>query len=111
MPAAAVSRAVPRKLGIQYLQSRWPNARFEKHRDLEDPAFFGWVPVDDQWNGAWRTARISRSVAGTVATVTFRSLTAAEVPDAEAGYAVTFRRTIALRIDVPDPGRIAASGS
>ena len=98
---------VPRTLGIQYLQSRWPNARFEKHRDLEDPASFGWIPVDDQWNGTWCTARASRSVAGDVATVTFRPLTAAEVQDLEPGYGVTFRRSLAFRIVVPDPGRIA----
>jgi hypothetical protein len=68
------------------------------------------VPVDDQWNGTWRTARISRSVAGSVATLAFLPLTAGEVPDAEPGYRVTFRRTLALRIVVPDPGLIAGVG-
>ena len=78
---------VPRTLGIQYLQSRWPKARLEKHRDQEDPASFGWVPVDDQWNGIWRSARIARAQAVPSTTITFRPLVAAEVPDAEPGYA------------------------
>ena len=99
--------AVPRTLGIQYLQSRWPKARLEKHQDLEDPASFGWIPADDQWNGVWRGARIARVRSGSVVTVSFRPLTAAELPDAEPGYDVTFRRTLGLRIVVPDPGAIA----
>ena len=97
---------VPRSLGVLYLRNRWPGVRYETYREVQNPAAFGWMPVDDQWNGEWRKAAIRVGVDGKTATVTFRPLRAEglRVDD----YDVSFRRTLGLRLSVPDPADIAA---
>ncbi len=89
---------VPRKLEVWYLQRKWPQVRFEDHRDMQDPARFGWVPMDDQWNGSWRRAAIRRTVRGRALEVSFRPLSADGFPEVAQHYDVTFRRTLGLRL-------------
>jgi hypothetical protein len=97
---------VPRGLEVHYLQNKWPLVRVENHRDMENPAAFGWIPVDDQWNGTWRRARFITTVIGTTAKLAFRPLRGDGFPDLDAGYDVTFRRTLGLKVIIPDPDEL-----
>ncbi len=88
---------VPRNLGIHYLHNKWPYVRFDNFLNKENPEAFGWIPVDHQWNGAWRHARIRTTVVSTSASVAFRPLRGDGFPDLD-DYDVTFRRTLGLRV-------------
>ena len=94
---------MPRGLGIRYLSDKWPRVRFENRRDTENPAAFGWISVDDQWNDLAHRADQHHGD-GTTAFVTFRPLRADGFADLEADYDVRFRRTLGLRVVVADPG-------
>ena len=92
------SGADPTRLGLEYLQRTWPRVRLEEQRDRENPSAFGWIPVDDQWNGAWRRASTTASVTGKRALLAFKPLGREKLADAPSGYDVTFRRTLGIRI-------------
>jgi len=100
-------REAPRRIGLRYLRRTWPETRLELARGTEDPCAFGWMPVDDWFNGQWQQAAIDVREAGSRAVmIVFRGL-AAEIPGA-GDYDVTFRRTLGLALDVPDPGQVAS---
>lgn len=94
----AFRRRIPRAFKVEYLSETWPRVRFEHLKDMQDPARFGWVPMDDQWNSAWRAAAISRKAEGRTVRVTFKPLSVeggADVPkDGDVGY----RRTLGIRL-------------
>jgi hypothetical protein len=95
----------PARFGVQYLRRHWPQVRLETVRDLEDPCGYGWMPIDDWFNGRWQEAAVAvRAGEGNTVIVAFQGLSA-ELPET-ANYDVTFRRTLGLRLVVPDPGRI-----
>jgi hypothetical protein len=103
---ATFSRVAPARVGIEYLQRTWPRVRLEEQRDRENPSAFGWIPVDDQWNGTWRRASTTTSVNGKQALLSFNPLGKERLADAPRGYDVRFRRTLGLRIVCPDPESI-----
>jgi len=96
---------IPSSLNVSYLRKTWPQARIEEARDMDDPCGFGWFPVDDQFNTRWQRASIEVHPEGAhVATVTFKRLSA-EFPDRKE-YDVIFRRTLGVKVEVPDPKQI-----
>ncbi len=95
----------PSTLNVYYLRKTWPDVRIEHLRDRDNPCAFGWTPIDDQFNSQWQKAAIEvhrESVNAVI--VTFKGLTA-EFPDLK-DYDVTFRRTLGIKVEVPEPGRI-----
>lgn len=99
---------VPDDLSIYYLRKTWPDVRIEYASDMDDPCGFGWFPVDDQFNSRWQKAEIEvqREDARSVL-VTFKPLSA-EFPNIK-DYDVTFRRTLGIKIAVPDPRQILSA--
>ena len=93
---------VPRRMGVRYLQDKWPNTRHEERRDTENPAAFGWVETDDWFNGKWRQAKVRKEVNAKTATLRFRGLLADGIEGTPKDYDVEFRRTMALHLEVPD---------
>ena len=93
---------VPRRMGVRYLQDKWPNTRHEERHDTENPAAFGWVETDDWFNGKWRQAKVRKAVRGKTATLRFRGLLADGLEGTPKEYDVTFRRTMAVQLTVPD---------
>lgn len=100
-------KQIPRSTAVHYLQDKWPRLRVEEHPDLEDPARFGWLAMDDWFNGTWRQARVRRSIEGRTAVVSFQAIAAEELPGAPADYAAEFRRTLGTRLEVPDWSQVA----
>lgn len=99
--------APPARVAVSYLQKTWPQTRLEFARALDDPCAFGWMPIDDAFNGQWRRAAIEvHPGPGHSLVIGFEGL-AAEFPEAT-DYDVTFRRTVGVRIEVPDATEIAA---
>ena len=49
---------VPAEIGLSYRKKHWPQQRFELGSDLDDPGSFGWQPLDDWFNGEWKSAAI-----------------------------------------------------
>lgn len=95
----------PVRLAVRYLRKTWPQTRLESARASADPCGFGWTPIDDWFNGEWQEAAVLvRPGGATALAVTFRGLSA-EIPDA-AAYDVTYRRTVGVRVEVPDPQQI-----
>lgn len=100
-------REVPSTLNVYYLRKTWPDVRLEYARDMEDPCGFGWVPVDDQFNSRWQKAMIEvHPQDARTLRVTFKGLSA-EFPQMT-GYDVHFRRTLGVKVEVPDPSQILA---
>jgi hypothetical protein len=98
---------IPGVLNVYYLRKTWPQVRVEHVRDMDNPCGFGWTPVDDQFNSQWQKAAIEMCPESTRAVlVTFRGLSA-EFPDMQ-DYDVTFRRTLGIKIEVPDPKQIVS---
>ena len=99
------SGSAPAHPGLSYLVKRWPKVRLEQMRDIDNPCAFGWTPIDDWFNSEWRPAAIAVRRAGRGrAAITFSGLSA-EFPDA-VDYDVAFRRTLGVRVDVPDAAAI-----
>jgi len=95
----------PAKVGLSYLRRYWPEHRVEQ-ADPTDPAAFGWVPIDDWFNGSWRRAATAvKRLSNSKVLVTFQPLSR-EVPK-QKDYDVLFRRTLGIRVDAPDPAAIA----
>lgn len=89
--------AAPDNVGVSYRRHYWPQTKIEE-RSQGDPMPFGWIPQDDLFNGAWQAAAVNVEHAGhSAVTITFQPLTT-EFPD-EQNYNVSFRRTVAVRID------------
>lgn len=88
----------PLDLSLSYLEKTWPEVRWELSRDRDDPFLFGWSRRDDQFNCSWRKARAIRRRSGRTVTFTFAGLVR-EIGRQAAGYDVTFRRTLGLRLD------------
>ncbi|MCP4642135.1 MAG: hypothetical protein GY851_16950, partial [bacterium] len=99
--------APPEGLTLAYLQKTWPERRWELDAQHMDPARLGWGAIDDWFNPKWQPAAVNLELAGNRAVFTFTGLNA-EFPDAD-DYNVTFRRTLGLRIDTPDPEAIRRS--
>ncbi|NQT20668.1 MAG: hypothetical protein HQ592_13255 [Planctomycetes bacterium] len=98
-------KEAPARIGLSYLQKTWPQTRVEQWREMQNPCGFGWMRMDDWFNGQWRKAPIvfKRETKSRVA-ITFRG-TAFEFPEIP-GYDVLFRRTLGVRVDVADPASI-----
>jgi hypothetical protein len=97
----------PALIGVQYLRKTRPQLRLETVRDLDDPRGYGWMPIDDWFNGRWQeAAAVVRPGDGNTVIVAFQGLSA-ELPEA-GDYDVAFRRTLGLRLVVPDPRQLEA---
>ncbi len=97
----------PPTVNLYYLRKTWPDVRLEFARDLDNPCDFGWTPVDDQFNSQWQKAEINVQPEGRDAlVVTFKGL-CAEFPEL-ADYDVTFRRTLGVKVEVPNPQQLRA---
>ncbi|MCC6489218.1 MAG: hypothetical protein IT364_17085, partial [Candidatus Hydrogenedentes bacterium] len=93
--------AAPDSVGASYRRHYWPQTKIEE-RAQGDPMPFGWIHQDDLFNGDWQNAAVDvENVRSNMVAITFQPLTA-EFPD-EQGYDVRFRRSVAVRIDVPQP--------
>jgi hypothetical protein len=94
--------APPETLGLSYLHDHWPQTRLEQASDLTQPTQFGWVKVDDWFNGEWKRARtlVTRLLDGW-SRIAFQPLSS-EYPE-EKDYDVAFRRTLGLRLDGVKP--------
>lgn len=90
------------EVSISYLHKTWPANRIE--RDLADKSkamFYGWSPIDDEFNSKWKKAEAQLSWKGDKSVVvTFKGL-AKEFPEC-ADYDVSFRRTLGIRVDTKD---------
>lgn len=96
---------VPKGLGLSYLHKTWPKWRTELFPVKENAMGFGWYPVDDWFNAKWKQAEVSVEKDGDDrAVITFKPLTS-EFPDM-ADFDVTYRRTLGVRVDVPDPASV-----
>lgn len=96
-------RRVPAGVRLQYLRKVWPRERVERGPglDLVRPSQFGWFRMDDQFTPEWVDAATDNAPLNTrTLCFTFRPLRTeiADFPDADQ-YDVTFRRTVAVRID------------
>jgi hypothetical protein len=94
---------VRRRPVVEYLQKNWPRVQPENGTDLANPAGFGWIASDDQWNGAWRRAATTAQPHGGALLVSFKPLSHDRLPEAPSGAEVAYRRTLGLRIVAPDP--------
>ncbi len=94
----------PKEIGISYWRKVWPETRIDEVAKGH-PGEFGWIHQDDWFNGGWEKAAINPAKEGARSLmVEFKGL-----KEEEAGfkdYNVSFRRTLALRVDVPDPAAI-----
>jgi hypothetical protein len=89
----------PREAKLQYQRKYWPGTRIESTiaLDQERPMAVGWTHMDDLFTPEWADAATDIARCGKNTLVfTFKPLTA-ELP-AAADYAVTFRRTVGLRV-------------
>jgi hypothetical protein len=98
------SETAPDGTGVSYRRHYWPGTKVEE-RAKGDPMPFGWIHQDDLFNGDWQEAAVDvENVRTNTVAITFQPLTA-EFPD-EQGYDVSFRRSAAVRINVPQPDSI-----
>ena len=100
--ALRFKQRVPRQIRVYYQRGKWPGIRIEDHPDMENPARFGWLRMDDWFNPTWQEAQIRRSGKGTTLRLKVAGLKSEGLPDTPAGYDVDFRRTMGLRLEVPD---------
>jgi hypothetical protein len=92
----------PAGVGLSYFQESWPRVRLEQQRDLTQPCWFGWVKVDDWFNGHWKRAEThATTLPGHRVRIEFAPLTK-EYPE-QTGYDVAYRRTTGLRVEGTDP--------
>jgi len=97
--------AAPAGAKLLYLRKTWPGSRVEQlvAGSKEDPLSYGWTPIDDHYNSQWQKASTkSAPMASNSIAITFRGLRK-ELGDFDgtAAYDVTFRRTLAIRIEAP----------
>jgi hypothetical protein len=80
---------------LEYWRSRWPESR----REARGPGsgFSGWGALDDWFNGSWQEADAEVTAEARRIRFAMRPLAARERPDL-AGYNVSFRRTLKLRL-------------
>lgn len=98
----------PSTLSVYYLRKTWPEVRLEYAHEMDNPASFGWVPVDDQFNSQWQKAEIEvHPQDARTLRVTFKGLSA-EFPEMT-NYDVTFRRTLGIKIEVLDVRQILST--
>ena len=57
----------------------------EEHLDPGNPGLFGWLPMDDWFNGAWCQAAVRRSVEANTVHLRFKGLSAEEIAAATGG--------------------------
>jgi len=93
---------VARSISVFYLQDKWPGTCQEERGDLQNPAAFGWVETDDWFHGKWRRAALRKVVKRSTATLRFKGLKADGIEGTPKGYDVQIRRTMAMRLLVPD---------
>ncbi len=96
----------PSELEVWYLRKRWPEDRLDKKKDFDfsNPCRMGWSKIDDWFNGQWQKASITVSrIRPNTLSATFRGL-ASEIADSS-DYDVGFRRTMAIRLVVPEQSR------
>ncbi|MFH1569422.1 MAG: hypothetical protein ABIL09_15610, partial [Gemmatimonadota bacterium] len=92
--------AAPARIGLQYWRRSWPGERHELRSDLDNPCRFGWIPMDDWFNGEWQDAAVQVARPGRgKAVLTFAGLARELTGVGE--YDVTFRRTLGLRLALP----------
>lgn len=89
----------PTKIGLSYRKKYWPQRRFEQCSSLEDPGSFGWQPMDDWFNGEWKSACIRSSQVGNNLVILFQPLSTEKLDGDWSEYDVNFRRTLAIRLD------------
>ncbi|MBN1899687.1 hypothetical protein JW926_00010 [Candidatus Sumerlaeota bacterium] len=96
----------PEKIALFYLRKTWPQVRIEKQPDLDNPCGFGWIPHDDWFNGQWQKAKIKITPVSTrKVSIAFFPLSR-EFPEMRNVYDVLFRRTLGLKLEIPDPDSI-----
>jgi hypothetical protein len=91
------------QVGLEYLHRTWPKERHERvpDKDMRRPAHFGWHPIDDQFNTAWKAAAVDIAQPGPRRLVlTFKPLSA-EFEDRAGRYDVRFRRALGVRLAGP----------
>ena len=97
--AAEFEGKAPDDIEVYYRRKVWPDVRLEG-ADTAHPGGFGWEKQDDWFNGDWTKAAIKVAREGERrVSISFQGLTA-EMPERK-DYDVTFRRTLALKIDAP----------
>lgn len=104
--ALRFTEQLPRKINVDYLRDKWPGIRAETYSDMENPARFGWIHMDDWFNGTWRRAQIRRNAKDGMVRLRFAGLQAEGLSDGPVGYDVDFRRTMGLRIMAPNLDQI-----
>ena len=92
----------PQRIALEYLHKTWPriHQRPDEDRDLTNPFFFGWEPIDDWFNATWRRAMTcTRRLDARTVEITFRPLREefSEDTDGER-YNVDYRRTLGVRV-------------
>jgi len=86
---------------VEYWRHSWPESRPETEDvRAETAGSHGWKKQDDWFNGKWHAAETQASATDSTVTVAFRPLAETEFPELS-DYNVTFRRTLKLRITVP----------
>ncbi|MHB0856259.1 MAG: hypothetical protein ACYC5M_01650 [Anaerolineae bacterium] len=93
-------------VSLDYWQSTWPKIRVPKGAKV-GAGGAGWLGIDDWTNGRWQPADCDVDCAGDTWTFTFRPLDRVEFP-AENDFAVTFRRTLKLRLHLAETGAAIA---
>ncbi len=98
----------PAEIGLSYRKKYWPERRFEQGADLEDPGSFGWQPLDDWFNGEWKTACIQAAPTEEGMRIVFQPLSTENFAGDWSSYDVAFRRSMAIRVDGVSPEAIAS---
>jgi len=78
-------------LELQYWQCNWP-----KFRGVVGGGFSGWGPIDDFYNGRWKSAKFDLEVYGNLWIFKFKPLIE-EFPEV-GDYNVEYRRTLKVRV-------------
>ena len=87
-------------VSVEYWQLSWPKIRVPKGADV-GAGREGWLAIDDWTNGRWQAADSELSASGSTLSISFHPVNATEFPE-ESDFPAVFRRTIKLRLRVPD---------
>lgn len=80
---------------LQYLHRVWP--RHQTYREGHNtPCYHGWLPIDDQFNTAWRAASATVTTSGEWVEFVFSPMSE-DGADLEA-YDYTYRKTLGVRV-------------